>query len=166
MYKDKLHQLFNQPRYLDVPPVLKPPSSTSAKTRATKLYESLISESISQTILVTHNGPASISTTDENLNPTNAHTRCETGSFALYEHLSQRLQKQNGPAGFIDTDIFLNIHGHAHHSQGLARIASLPVINPGPMRDGFFSVLELERKVSRGLEMKWHLRKAEFGSLD
>ncbi|RKO85907.1 hypothetical protein BDK51DRAFT_29714, partial [Blyttiomyces helicus] len=125
------------------------------------------------TILVTHCGPAGVGTTDINKTPFAASTtREETGSTALGALLSQRIFQT--PLGLFPTapgtkktksmsHIALHVHGHSHASWGVSHLGIVPIINPGPLRDGRFAVAEIEQGLDEHFKRKWRLVRVEFG---
>jgi Icc-related predicted phosphoesterase len=51
-----------------------------------------------------------------------------------------------------DKDFDLVLTGHIHESRGLDRIEGTPVMNPGPVMDGYYGVAEINEEIE--LEMK------------
>ncbi|KXS11028.1 hypothetical protein M427DRAFT_36358 [Gonapodya prolifera JEL478] len=123
-------------------------------------------------ILMTHCGPAGVGTTHTHLNlsdPAKLQS-IETGSHSLRKILtSSSVQTPTGDA----PSVIAAIHGHAHFSQGLAHLGTVPVINAGPMRDGYVAMLTLIEN-SAGSKTKfdafrvprWTLGGTQFMKLD
>ena len=50
------------------------------------------------------------------------------------------------PDGVDVLTITVNVHGHTHFSFGISHIGRTMIVNPGPLRDGRFAILTLERR--------------------
>jgi Icc-related predicted phosphoesterase len=104
-------------------------------------------------IILTHVGPALLRTTVENVKPINESNRIQTGSESSYALMSTpRYQNEDAP--------LLWIHGHAHSQKGLTDLGNIPVLNPGALCSGRFSVLNLSLK-----DDKWVIDNIEFHKL-
>jgi len=105
-------------------------------------------------ILLTHIGPAWISTTSKNCKPYNDNERIQSGSEAAYELMkSYKYQEINKP--------LLWIHGHTHAGKGMTDFGSIPILNPGGLCYGQFSILSLKYTDDN----KWKIENIEFHNL-
>ena len=96
-------------------------------------------------ILMTHMGPSECATTDINKHPLEpTESRIESGSEAI-----RQLVLKYQPV--------VNLHGHSHFSWGVTRLGETEVVNPGPLRDGRYALLEFVY-----LQGKWVLSDVEF----
>ncbi|CAG8471774.1 12110_t:CDS:10 [Ambispora leptoticha] len=82
-------------------------------------------------LLVTHFGPSVTATADVN-NP------ALRSLLTSLTPSSDDLQSKNKV-------ITVNIHGHSHYPFGLTHIGRTMIINPGPLCDGRFAILKMER---------------------
>ncbi|CAG8539297.1 9113_t:CDS:2, partial [Paraglomus occultum] len=96
-------------------------------------------------MLVTHVGPADISTTDVNKYPNELETRIAAGSPAIFEHIANESPRKT-PDDVDRLTITVNVHGHSHFPFGFSHIGRTMIVNPGPLRDGRFAILTLERR--------------------
>jgi len=104
-------------------------------------------------IILTHVGPAWLSTSSKNGKPYNENERIQGGSESSYELMSTpKYQNENRP--------LLWIHGHTHSGKGLTDFGTIPVLNPGALCYGQFSVLDLKLKND-----KWVIENIEFHNL-
>ncbi|KAJ3170187.1 hypothetical protein HDU88_008813 [Geranomyces variabilis] len=60
--------------------------------------------------------------------------------------------------------ILFHTHGHSHSAWGISHLGTIPIINPGPLRDGRFAVVTVEQG-SGALAPPWTLSGIEFGVL-
>ncbi|KAM9993460.1 hypothetical protein ACTFIZ_011423 [Dictyostelium cf. discoideum] len=99
-------------------------------------------------ILLTHMGPYNCYTTidqiDLSISP------IYSGSKSI-ENIIKENQQQ----------IFLNIHGHTHHSTGLAKVGKTYVCNPGSLRSGHYVILKVEKFCNQ----LWRLKSTKFYKL-
>ncbi|KAI9002304.1 Metallo-dependent phosphatase-like protein [Gaertneriomyces semiglobifer] len=126
-------------------------------------------------ILVTHCGPAGLGTTDVNRTPHIPDTRLETGSRGFRKVLSSPeyqspLATENSsvtPAENIDrpVNVLFNIHGHSHFSHGVSHLGRIPIINPGPLKDGRYAIATIEHVLGMSMQMEWKLVGVEFWKL-
>ncbi|KAJ3021699.1 hypothetical protein HKX48_007985 [Thoreauomyces humboldtii] len=132
-------------------------------------------------ILMTHCGPASLGTTDVNKAPHIPASRLETGSRALSTLLSlpyfqgavpdaaayaqlwkeAKTPKKNALSG----GLMFHVHGHSHAAWGISHLGSVPVINPGALRDGRFAIATIEWSLNEGLVGGWKLMGVDFGKV-
>jgi len=104
-------------------------------------------------IILTHVGPAWLSTSSKNGKPYSESDRIQGGSESSYELMSTpTYQNENAP--------LLWIHGHTHGGKGLTDFGSIPILNPGALCYGQFSVLNLKLN-----EDKWNIDTIEFHKL-
>jgi len=104
-------------------------------------------------IILTHGGPAWIGTTTNNTKPYEEDKRVQSGSETVYELMSTpKYQESDKP--------LLWIHGHAHERRGMTDFGSIPVVNPGALTSGNFSILNLILK-----DEKWVIEDVEFHNL-
>ncbi|KND03623.1 uncharacterized protein SPPG_01099 [Spizellomyces punctatus DAOM BR117] len=136
-------------------------------------------------ILVTHCGPASTGTTDINKTPFDEKTtRLESGSRELQELLSSRfyqgveevpvipkspsLAARPAPPSTpskVSPNLLFHVHGHSHSAWGVSHLGKIPVINPGPLRDGRFAIATIEHGLGLGLVRRWILSSLEFATV-
>lgn len=107
-------------------------------------------------LILTHSGPDDFATTDDNRQPWDPESRIESGSLGLRESMSEFIV-----SGGVDRRDVISTtessskqrvigwwHGHSHYSRGMGQFAKgdLPVMNSGPLRDGYFGVMVLARQ--------------------
>ena len=78
-------------------------------------------------IILAHTGPSGGTTLD---------TREDLLRFTGSALMAKRLIK--------DTSIDLYLHGHSHNNRGMVQINATTVINPGPLRDGQYCIVEID----------------------
>ncbi|KAJ3092335.1 hypothetical protein HK102_008485 [Quaeritorhiza haematococci] len=70
--------------------------------------------------------------------------------------------------------LLMHIHGHSHAAWGLSHLGSIPVVNPGAMRDGRFAIATIEYGIGRVegsggrsaiLRPRWALSGVQFWGL-
>ena len=77
----------------------------------------------------------------------------ESGSSALRELLLQDIAQQQ---------VLANFHGHSHRPVRCTdSVGSVSIINPKPLRDGYFSVVRLMR--DEGRNGRWVVAGSDFG---
>ncbi|CAG8619910.1 12746_t:CDS:2 [Ambispora gerdemannii] len=112
-------------------------------------------------LLVTHFGPSVTATADVNIFPGNEEkTRIESGR-QVFPALRSLLTSHTPPNTDLQSKyqvITVNIHGHSHYPFGLTHIGQTMIINPGPLRDGRFAILKMER-IERELLLKRDLER-------
>mmetsp|Transcript_47760 Transcript_47760/g.123884 ORF Transcript_47760/g.123884 Transcript_47760/m.123884 type:complete len:174 (+) Transcript_47760:647-1168(+) len=94
-----------------------------------------------QIIFLSHCGPASSKTTI---------VEAEDGSGKIYSgstSVEDLLCHRDNPSRAV-----VCIHGHTHASRGQAKVADVPVVNPGSLKEGNFAVLQLVRE-----NQKWRI---------
>ncbi|TPX58698.1 hypothetical protein PhCBS80983_g02947 [Powellomyces hirtus] len=140
-------------------------------------------------ILVTHCGPAGVGTTDINKTPHEGpNTRLESGSHELqvsmsspfYQGITEITYNRDGnrrhgrnaePEGTSPrkkgaiSGMLFHVHGHSHSAWGLSHLGSIPIINPGPLRDGRFAIATIEHGYGEGLVQRWALTGVEFATV-
>jgi len=109
-------------------------------------------------ILLTHIGPAWIGTTAKHEKPYNENEKIQSGSETVYDLMKTvKYQEEDIP--------LLWIHGHTHAGkgidQGMTDFGTIPVVNPGGLCYGRFSVLNL-----KFIDNKWKIDNVEFHRLD
>ncbi|KAI9092892.1 hypothetical protein DFS34DRAFT_632253 [Phlyctochytrium arcticum] len=125
-------------------------------------------------ILVTHSGPATLGTTDINKTPyADARARLESGSSSLHDLISSKAFQGIEEATNSELNsshiprpplhVLFNVHGHSHASWGLSQLGNVPIINPGPLRDGRYATVTLERLMDEKFQQRWTLTNVTFG---
>ncbi|KAF2075661.1 hypothetical protein CYY_003034 [Polysphondylium violaceum] len=95
-------------------------------------------------ILLSHSGPFNSGTTvDQVEDPKNP---IYSGSKSINTYLES------------NKSIFLNIHGHTHHSSGMGRVGKSFIVNPGSLRTGHYVLLTLEKYDN----VLWRIKSTEF----
>ncbi|CAG8514723.1 3273_t:CDS:2 [Paraglomus brasilianum] len=95
-------------------------------------------------MLVTHVGPVDVSTTDVNKYPNDLKERISGGSAAISRHIANESPRKT-PDDVDVLTLTVNVHGHTHFPFGISHIGRTVIVNPGPLRDGRFAILTLER---------------------
>ena len=106
--------------------------------------------SATQTILATHVGPWSSSTTKDYFQ--DYPDLIESGSKFLDEVVMKE-----------ENNILANIHGHTHEGTGRATLRRREVINPGSLSQGDFAILRLNKD---SWTQKWAVKSLELICLD
>ena len=89
-----------------------------------------------QVLLLTHCGPAEVSSTTAVLYQDNK-TPIESGSSNL-RRLLETVEMQE--------KVVVNLHGHTHMSSGMVRVGKVSVVNPGALVEDRYAVMELSKK--------------------
>lgn len=63
------------------------------------------------------------------------------------------------------SSILFHVHGHSHSAWGISHLGKIPIINPGPLRDGRFAIVTIRHGLGVGLVQQWILDGVEFGSV-
>jgi len=117
-------------------------------------WDKIKKEDYDSLILLTHIGPAWISTTSKHCKPYIDEDKIQSGSVSTYEIMrSIEYQEKKKP--------LLWIHGHTHAGKGMTDFGTIPIVNPGGLCYGQFSILNL--KFSNN---KWNIVDVEFHNLD
>jgi Icc-related predicted phosphoesterase len=87
-----------------------------------------------QLVLVTHMGPSGVSTSVDWKDP--SLPIITTGSDAI---LSAIIQPD------MQTNIVVNIHGHAHHGVGQNAVGSVRIVNPGSAKLGDYGYISFDK---------------------
>jgi len=104
-------------------------------------------------IILTHVGPAWIGTTAKHEKPYNDNEKIQSGSETAYNLMkNKKYQEEDTP--------LLWVHGHTHAGKGMTDFGTIPVVNPGGLCYGHFSVLNLKFDND-----KWNIENVEFHSL-
>ncbi|ORX52550.1 Metallo-dependent phosphatase [Piromyces finnis] len=104
-------------------------------------------------IILTHIGPAWIGTTAKHEKPYNENEKIQSGSEIAYNMMKTiKYQEKDTP--------LLWIHGHTHAGKGMTDFGTIPVVNPGGLCYGRFSVLNLKYSNDQ-----WNIENVEFHSL-
>ncbi|KAG4084368.1 Metallo-dependent phosphatase [Neocallimastix lanati (nom. inval.)] len=105
-------------------------------------------------IILSHIGPAYARTTIKNIQPLSERKRIQAGSESSYALMSSpKYQNEDIP--------LLWIHGHTHAGKGLTSLGNIPILNPGALCYGRFSILNLSLRDND----QWAIDNIEFHSL-
>ncbi|KAJ3300847.1 hypothetical protein HDU76_006017, partial [Blyttiomyces sp. JEL0837] len=61
------------------------------------------------------------------------------------------------PSPLPSLDVLFHVHGHSHSSWGVSHIGKIPIINPGPLRDGYYAEVLLRQELDYRMMRKWYL---------
>jgi Icc-related predicted phosphoesterase len=106
-------------------------------------------------LLMTHVGPVESDTTkvrEKVADEDNKYRMIMSGSTITQTQLERSI---------VQNKVILNVHGHTHDATGHAMLYNIPVVNPGPLKYGHYTIVSLKRKDSQQSN-SWYAHNIEF----